>query len=334
MSNPVAVILGDVHFTPSTLELATQAVKQALAKAIELNVPLILNGDTLDSKAIMRAECVNRLIELLDESPVPIIINTGNHDLVNEKAKESSLNFLTPYALVISEPLFIHEIKSWVIPYQSSSEAMQDILNRLPAGERLIIHQGVQTAYLGHYAQDKTSLPPEAYENFRVIASHYHRRQDIKCGRPRKGAVGLFSYLGNPYTLSFGETQDGPKGFSVLMDDGLLEFVELKLRKHVVIELTTQEWAAGGLYCVDSNSHLWIKITGPKSELETLKKSDFEKVFKVHNFKLDLIPTDGPTHSINVENTPVEQVFDSLIDQLSETTQYKEYLKSLWREIN
>ncbi|WP_206687817.1 hypothetical protein, partial [Streptococcus pseudopneumoniae] len=68
------------------------------------------------------------------------------------------------------------------------------------------------------------------------LSGHYHRTQDIRCGRPRKGAVGLFTYIGNPYTLSFGEASDGPKGYQVLFDDGTLEQIPTNLRKHIIVE--------------------------------------------------------------------------------------------------
>ena len=61
---PIAVLISDVHYTPSSLPIAHTAMKMALSKAEALKVPLIDCGDILDSKAIIRAECANALIEL------------------------------------------------------------------------------------------------------------------------------------------------------------------------------------------------------------------------------------------------------------------------------
>lgn len=331
MSKPVAVITGDVHFTPGTLSLAVEAIKQVFAKAEHLGVPAILNGDTLDSKAIIRAECANDLIHELIKTKAQVIINTGNHDLINEKSVESSLTFLTPYAEVVNSVRKVPEIGSYIIPYYSNSSVLEQELDRIPRGSRLIMHQGVIGADLGHYVQDKTSLPKEAFEDFRVIASHYHKRQDIKCGRPRKGAVGLFSYIGNPYSLSFGEADHGPKGYSILMDDGLLEFVPTNLRKHVVYDIGVDRWWEIGKQ--DPSDLLWLKVDGPTSELAKLNKIDVANVVGHSNFKLEKIYTDAPKLQGSTENLTDAQVLDCIIDATDESPEQKQALKDLWREV-
>lgn len=338
MSKPVAVITGDVHFTLQTLDLATAVIKQCLAKAKELNVPLILNGDTLDGKAIVRGEIMNRLIELLNQNEVEVIINVGNHDMLNEKGKDSSLNFLYPYCSVINGVYVFSGFS--VISYCSNFEDFKQFLGVIPEDQPVIIHQGVMGADLGHYVQDKTSLPPETFKDFRVIASHYHKRQDIKCGRPRKGAKGLFSYIGNPYTLTFGEANDGPKGFSVLMDDGMLEFVPTNLRKHVIIVAKLPGYySSKDIYTSSSHARtnpedlLWVKVSGPKSELSKLTRQNMIDGYTIHNtaFKLDLIPTDSDTPTAKTEDMTDGEILDSLIDTLGEPDTQKSFLKSLWR---
>ena len=77
-----------------------QSLQQAMDKAYALNVPLVLCGDTLDSKSIIRGEISNRLIQLLGTCPSAYVL-VGNHDLLNEKSREHSLNFLRPYCRVI-----------------------------------------------------------------------------------------------------------------------------------------------------------------------------------------------------------------------------------------
>lgn len=319
-TKPAAVIIGDIHFTPATLDLATASFLHAKDKAKSLGVPLILNGDTLDSKAIMRGECVNRLLELV-KSYSSIVVNIGNHDLLNEKGSEHVLNFLKDHCTVVDEPyeLYADSERSkgmYIIPYQNSAEKLVKILDSTPKESMLILHQGVQTAYMGHYTQDRTSLSKDTFADFRVISSHYHRKQDIKCGCPRQGGVGLFSYIGNPYTLNFGEAQDGDKGFAVIYDDGSLEHVPTNLRKHVVLDCFPKEFNTSDLY--------WIKIKGPKSELAKIKKTG--------SYKLDLIPTDS-IETNRTEGMTDSELLDSLINNLGETDDQKKYLKDLWREI-
>jgi hypothetical protein len=337
-ASPVCVISGDIHFTPATLELATSVVQQMKAKAKQLGVPMILNGDTLDSKAIVRGECANRLIELLDDKSVKTIVNVGNHDLISEKGKEHVLNFLKPYCRVVDTPTFVADVDSWVIPYFGNNSELQAVLNSIPNESRLIVHQGVETANLGHYVFDKSSLPKESYANFRTIGSHYHCRQDIKCGRPRKGAVGLFSYVGSGYTVNFGEANDPEKGFQILMDDGSLEFVPTNLRKHVVAEAEISINGAwlwpNGSYKIGPHDLIWLKITGPRSELKKLNKEQIGKQLLGHsNYKLDLLPTDAEETTQQVDKLQDTEVLDNLIDSLGETKEQKLRLKSMWREI-
>lgn len=340
MSKPVAVITGDVHFTIPTLELASKAVEQCIDRARKLNVPLVLNGDLLDGKALVRAECANRLIELLEGSGIDIIINRGNHDQLSERSDEHALNFLKPYAQVIATPTYIESIHSYVLPYQHDMKTYQSWLDSIPKGSRLVIHQGVQGAKLGHYVIDKSSLPLSAFANFRTLASHYHCAQDIKAGPPRKGAVGLFSYIGTPYTITFAEANDGPKGFRVLMDDGTLDFVPTNLRKHIVLQMTLAECA----YYISSQKPIpnlrstdliWLKLSGPITNLHKVNKEELgQALFGRTNYKLDKIYTDSPDlEPEQVTNKTGEEILDNLIDSSDDSKEQKEDLKALWREI-
>lgn len=337
--DPVLVLISDIHFTTATLELASSALRQALTKARQLQVPCVIAGDTLDSKAIIRGECANRLIEIFREfEDVYTIMLVGNHDLLNEKASAHSLNFLSPYLFVVSSPV------EWqgfhLIPYQSDSQALQELLTKIPKGSTLIMHQGVQGAEMGHYIKDSTSLPREAFAGFRVISGHYHKAQDIFCAPVNDsspgGWVGVFSYIGNPYTNTFGEANDGAKGFRILHKSGALTSVPTNLRKHVIHQ-TDEE----GLWLwMDTGSRptagdlFWLKVTGAKSELAKLNKKEIGKrLFGHSNFKLDLIPTGADEIEHKADALQDTEVLDSIIESLAEPKEFKAYLKKLWREI-
>lgn len=345
-SKPVAVLISDVHYNPSTLKLADAAMRQAIEKANELSVPLIVAGDLHDTKALLRGECVKAMIDTFKTTNLPIYVIVGNHDKINERSEEHSLEFLRPYVKLVDKPeplLLAPGMSALLLPYYSDAEELaKEIEHTAMEGEVLIMHQGVRGANMGHYVQDKTSLPQDTFANYRVISGHYHARQDIKCGRPRKGAVGLFSYIGNPYTLTFGEANDPEKGFQVLMSDGLLEFVPTNLRKHVVVD--AEMWEDSIVY--KENSHfdpfvgakegdlLWLKITGSRSELAKLsKKSIGERLLGHTNFKLDLIATDPGAQEIQTVDLKDTEVLSQIIARLSEPEEYKQYLEGLWKEI-
>lgn len=333
MTKPLCAATGDMHFTPSSLELPSAVLGQMIPVCKRLQIPMLLNGDTLDTKAIIRGECANRLISILEDSEVFTIINTGNHDLLHQKSKDSSLNFLRPYATVVSKPMFVDQIDSYVIPYQDSLDTFQAILKDIPYYSRVFIHQGIVGADLGHYVLDPSAVPKDMLADYRVIASHYHKAQDIKCGRPRKGAVGLASYLGTPYTQSFGEANDPPKGFAVLHDDGTLERIPTHLRKHVIVEICKDD-CASIVNDIDAGDLVWLKYTGTRSELTTLSKKYFSDwLFDGRrDFKLDLIPTDSSPLEAKTETMTGYEILDALIDAEPDSVDYKAELKKLWRE--
>ena len=79
---------------------------------------------------------------------------------------------------------------------------------------------------------------------------------------------------------------------------------------------------------------VWVKIKGPKSCLDKINKVEFGKaVLKRDNFKLDLIPIDAPDLHIQHEKMTDDKIFDSIIDNLNDSLDYKEYLKRTYHEV-
>lgn len=333
-TKPVAVLISDIHFSLGTLKAAGQSLMMAAIKAVSLKVPLILCGDTLNDKATMRAECVNDLIDIFKYiTTTKVYVLVGNHDLINEKGREHTLNFLRPYCTVVSRPYNLEKV-GVLLPYYSDAEELKAVLSKLPLGSRIIMHQGVQSAYMGEYAQDKTSLPAEFFSDFRVISGHYHRAQDIKCGRPRKGAVGLFSYVGNPYTLSFGEANDGPKGFQVLHSDGLMtQFVPKNIRKHVIVERDVSDLDRAE-DDIKEGDLVWLKVRGSELELSKIKKQAIaDKLFQGNSFKMDKIVIKNEAVELKSDKMTEPEIMDSVIDATAESDGNKDSLKRLWREV-
>lgn len=327
-SKPKAVIISDIHFTPNTLELASKSLVLAQNKALELGVPLIIAGDTLDTKDIMRGQCVNRIIDLVEaKEGLSHYFLVGNHDLLNEKGVDHSLRFLSARnnSFVICSPVCVDGL--CFIPYQTNQETFVTLVR--DAGKFIVLcHQGLQGANLGHYVQDKTSVTQEQMAGRRIISGHYHARQDIPLPND-----GLWSYVGNPYTLSFGEAKDPEKGFQVLMEDGTLEFVPTKLRKHVIVEhnISTRELS---LPNVAHNDLIWLKLSGTSVELAQVDKQRLGKLyFGSSNFKIDKIPTDSTPEILPTKSLTKLEILDQLIDSASESIENKEKLKSLAKEL-
>lgn len=328
MSKPIAVVISDIHFNLITLPLASAALKAAFAKAEELDVPTVIAGDLHDTKDIIRGKVANELILLLQQAKTPVYILVGNHDLLNEKSSEHGLNYLRPYATIVDSPHFIaYPASVCAIPYQNDSKKFSDVLKALSESLMptvVIAHQGFLGASMGDYVQDKTSIDPATVKDFIIISGHYHRHQTI----------GTVTYIGSPFTMSFGEANDGPKGFLALNEDGTFAREILDLRKHVIIEATVD---SEGLHypetIVRQEDLLWIKIRGSKSELDKINRKHLIDLFGVSNFKFDLISDEAVIKQPLLEKMTNEEFFDTIIDEESETEKRKTYLKGLFREL-
>lgn len=333
MKRPKAVCISDIHFNINTLPIASAALRMALKKAWELKVPLIIAGDLLDQKCIIRGEVANELLKIFASKMVPIFVIPGNHCKLSEKSDEHSLHFLEHHCILFNGPGHWAPLDMWFIPYQNDSGILEHEFLQIPSGATIIAHQGVQGADMGHYVMDKTSAPKEWFAKFRTISGHYHKAQDIQCGPSKSGNVGIFSYIGSPYTTSFSEANDGPKGFRILYSDGSLELVPTNLRKHIVVQRGLEdllepikEYTPGDL--------VWLKVKGPYSELAKIKKNEVgQKLFGHNNFKLEKISTDVQKLDTKNQGLADENILDMLIDGSDEGKEQKDYLKSLWREI-
>lgn len=341
MSKPVAVLISDVHYNINTLEIADKAMRMAIDKANELQVPFIVAGDLHDTKAIIRGECINamtRTFQLLKSREAWVL--RGNHCSLNEKSTEHSLTFLSNLAYIVDVPRHVNfgdGFEVYLIPYHHDANELRAYLKAVPKNSTLIMHQGINGSNAGHYIQDKSAINKEDIADFRVLSGHYHQRQDIKTGRPRKGAVGLWTYLGNPYTLNFGEANDPPKGFNVLYDDGTVEFIPTNLRKHVIIKIDYDSERMK-YFCpkFTDEDFLWVKVTGPAESVNKLNKKEVNGMVGANQtFKLDLIANESKA-TLSEENVNKSQpeLLDDLINSLTNASdEQKQRLKTLWKDI-
>jgi DNA repair exonuclease SbcCD nuclease subunit len=335
---PKAILTSDVHFNLQTLELASKALQMAVNKANELEVPLIIAGDLHDTKANIRGECINTLRATLRtlSADKQCFILRGNHDAIHEKSAEHSLSFLEDLATIVSRPNFYNELSAfngksiWLFPYQHDAKQMEKDLKKVDPNSLIIMHQGIVGSNMGDYVQDKSAIPQDWIKDFRVISGHYHTRQDIKTGRPRKGGVGLASYIGNPFTLGYGESKDPEKGFQILMSDGTLEFVPTNLRKHIVYEI---EWNKVWPKLETKPGDLvLVKLTGTREELSKISKASLGAQLGLIDYRLDLIPLDVKSSKPKQKKQSQHEILDSLIDTASNVSDdQKTRVKKLWR---
>ena len=320
-----------MHYNLANLELADAAMRQAIQKANDLEIALIVAGDLHDTKANMRAECVNRMIETFKLSKTETYLIRGNHDSINEKSTEHSLNYLNDYCTIISRVLiYSFSPRIYLIAYDSNRANLSSLIKTTWNENILIMHQGLQGSNSGEYIQDKSALTKEDVAGFRVISGHYHARQTINLPDG-----GKWDYIGNPYTLNFGEANDPEKGFQILYNDGSLEFVPTNLRKHVVIEveaaLPHNIIKGSGFDSIKRGDLVQLKVVGTKEQLSKINKETFPELSDI-NFKLDLIAVN---HKIELTKKPRtnHELLDSIIDSTDNSNEVKTRLKQTWRNL-
>lgn len=326
MDKAIAVLISDVHYNLSTLLLADAAMRMAIGKANELNVPLIVCGDLHDTKANMRGECVNAMLKTFALCETDCYVLRGNHDAINEKSKEHSLNFLNDLVSIVEEPAFNVFLGVHMIPYQHDPNELKEYLKTADRGETLIMHQGVQGSHMGDYIHDKSAITKADLASFRVVSGHYHNRQSFTLPDG-----GLMDYVGNPFTLTQGEANDPPKGFQVLNSNGTLDFVPTNLRSHRVWECNLALEPRGEY---NPGDILTIKVTGTHEELTSITRRKVQEATGIEYFKLDLIPLAAEAAIPEVKPLVQSELLDNLIDSLTNTTDdRKSNLKELWRRL-
>ena len=320
---PKAVLISDVHYNINTLALADASMRMAIATANELKVPLIVAGDLHDTKANLRGECVNAMIEtfkLCDEAPFVLV---GNHDKLSESSMDHSLSFLGPYAQLIQIPVDFHGFS--FIPYQHRAEDAVTAIEQAQE-EVIVMHQGLKQAASGDYIQDHSAISEADIQGRRIISGHYHTRQDI----------GTFSYIGNPYSLTFGEANDPEKGFQILNDDTSLTFVPTNLRRHRAYNLDAADLIRNIAIVLDHTpiDLVWVKIKGTREELAKLNRAMIvAKLNLPSKSRIDFSPVKTETDPVQTKNLNKYEAFEALVNGAQLSPEAKTRINAKWKAL-
>ncbi len=331
MSKPIAVLISDIHYNIQTLELADASMRMAINRANTLNIPLIVAGDLHDTKANIRGECVNAMLKTFSLIKTRAYIIVGNHDRLNEKAPEHSLNFLQDKSEVIDTMEYIEGV-GYLLPYFHDPDELRLVLEGIDKDELIIMHQGLQSSNPGDYIQDKSAIAKEDVAGRRIISGHYHTRQTTQLPDG-----GQWDYIGNPYTLTYGEANDPTKGCQILNDEGSLTFIPTNLRKHCIYEIEVSDIGKRPTVAYNDGDLIWVKVHGTKEQLLNIDKSAISQLLDISSdFRLELIPestTATFNNDTNIQYTQSE-LLDCVIDSLTNTSEDRRMkIKTLWRDI-
>lgn len=281
------VWISDVHFTISTLTVATQVMRQALEEARRRGLPLVVSGDLNDTKAILRSEVIRAILQIFKEyEAVPIYVLIGNHDLDNERNMDHHcLNFLSASVNVTIVDKPRREGDWFMLPYQNSAEKFMTWIQACKTGgmDKLICHQGFFGAKMGNYAVDQTSVSPLEMQHFKIVLTgHYHEHQRV--------GLNNIIYCGSPYTVTFAEAGQ-KKFFHIVNEDLSLESIETGARRHVSIDYSQKMSPTcpdPTLVKVREEDLLRVQLFGERAWINSFTK---EKLAEVHGTKnISLVP--------------------------------------------
>lgn len=253
------LVVGDPHCQPDNLD----KIKQLFTLVESYGLPTIWLGDLLHTKDIVRARCLNAYMTYFTNTQLKHIILIGNHDWTSKDCTEHALEplKLLDNVTIVDRP--VQEGKALFLPYSSSIEAFRASLSD---AKYLFMHQGVTGCDYGNGFIAENELPIENLARYKkVISGHFHRYQ-VKDN---------LTYLGTPFSHTFGESNQ-IKYLGIFDDlDGSLQLIETDFPKHI-----TEEYHIGleNHLNLDSNNYNRVLLIGTREEIEDFDRSQFPGV--------------------------------------------------------
>jgi hypothetical protein len=187
-------VVGDPHNTHKSLDRCEE-----LFDLVEMvGKPTVWLGDLLDTKEVIRGKVLNAWVRYFQRSKLQHIVLVGNHDFFNLDCDDHSLYVLKllPNVIVVDEPIEIDGIV--FLPYIHDRAALIQILDKFKDPNKTLIgHLEVSQFDFGNGHVCTSGITLDDLSGFRrVISGHFHKYQ----------VQGNLTYLGTPFSHSFGET--------------------------------------------------------------------------------------------------------------------------------
>lgn len=277
-------IVGDPHVKNKNLDQANQ-----LFDLIESQGnPTIILGDLLDTKEVIRGKCLNLIYNRLKQSKLQFTILVGNHDYFNLECQDHALKVFEGLSNVEVVDNVVNKYGMYFIPYRHGRDSTLELLNRIPDHARVFGHMDVVSFDYGNGYISDAGLSTEDLSRFqRVISGHYHKYQE----------KGNLTYLGTPFSHSFGESNQDK--FLGIYDSDLdkLELLETPFAKHITKEINCD--MESGLETYQEKDHVRLILNGTSENILKWKAqstiSDGIKVIER--------PTDEFMNGIQIDET-------------------------------
>lgn len=289
-------VVGDLHATPKNLETCAKLFNLIEEK----NLPVIMLGDTFDTKEIIRGKAFNFVFDRVKRSKLTWYFLIGNHDLFRLDAPEHALEVFKQLSnvIVVDKPLKVDDMV--MFPYiHDRSILLQKLSEYSDSTATLVAHLEVRKFDFGNGHICELGIPLESLIGFkRVISGHFHKFQQFR----------NLTYLGTPFSHSQGEANQN-KFLGVFdSETNELELTATNLPKHLTMEFncdnlneTLDHWIINSPSA--DNFHRVI-LTGAQSNIDRFPKHMYEKL----NIKWIARPTDDAVNEVSIDETSSNEV--------------------------
>ena len=274
-------IIGDPHIKPDNLD----TISKLFGLVESMGNDCVWLGDQLDTKELIRGRCINALFDYLSTSKLNHTLLIGNHCWFNLECKEHSQEVLKVLenVIIVDKPILIPvecekgAISTLFFPYFHDIEEFKKSLLQFKKEnpKLLFMHQGVIGFDYGNglIATGKSSgeiSPSDIPKKLKVISGHFHKYAEN----------GNITFLGTPFSHSFGES-DQTKYLGVLhLPEMNLELVETNFPKHKTyyIDCGSPNPITPTLNTKDYNR---VILTGSKEAVDEFKVDGFPPSTKI-----------------------------------------------------
>lgn len=292
-------IIGDPHITHKSLDRGAHLFYETEQRGLTC----IWLGDFLDTKEVIRGKCLNFLYDQLSASSLNHIVLVGNHDWFNLECQDHSLRTLQDLKNVeiIDKPTRMGNML--FVPYMHDLEKLRAVLNEYRNQDLVLVgHLEISNFDFGNGHVCTKGLTLEDVAGFkRVISGHFHKYQ----------TEGNLTYLGTPFSHSFGETDQTKYLGTYDTETDELTIDETPFPKHITKEFNCdllnercEHWLFDPTPGYEKNFYRVI-LTGTQANIDRFPRFMYDEggTNGKLNIKWITRPSDHAENSIEIDET-------------------------------
>jgi len=272
------LLSGDIHVRINTIGLSKRVLNTLYDIGKEENREVIILGDIFHTKAIIRSECLNLVIDVMKKKEVKWLLLVGNHDYENSNCDRHSLEALKllDNVVVIDKLTVLKENNIALLPYCYDSDCFKREVSKLRNIDYLMCHQGISGFMISSFRKDEGDIKDYNVNGFkRVFCGHYHLAQE------RKNIV----YIGSPYQQNFGESDQLNRFIRFDSDTGKREDLALfNFPKHYIYKYSANKLLKEVnelLPLPNKDDHVRFDVFGSKEECRQITKNFIKSRFNL-----------------------------------------------------